>query len=296
MKNIPTPSRHSAQEDLVKAIKRYTYKKESRGHTITEQEITQVLAVYDRYDADRGVASNTLKGNELPGTLIDALEAAYDKTQEGRQLYPLRERLFEGVELCPICGITPPVELDHFLPRSEFKMLSIYPRNLVPLCHACNHTKLAGFGDQDDEESRFIHAYFDIMPDEPFLEASIDMRGGGLVVTFSISTEVELPEGYANRLTRQMTSLNLNDRYEQEVNTYISSHAISLHLQHRVGGQASVESFLSLQARFEKGKFYLNHWRPTLLRALARHNEFTDGGFAQVLPLSDDVLDDIDNL
>ncbi|RZO02746.1 HNH endonuclease [Pseudomonas moorei] len=294
MKNIPMPSRDTVREDLVKAIKRYRYKQQLLGHTITAEEIDQVLAIYDRYDADQGVASDLLKGPRLPRALIDAMEAAYDKTQESRQLYPLRQSLFEGVDLCPICGITPPVELDHFLPRSQFKTLAIYPRNLVPLCHACNHTKLAGFGDEGDDE-RFLHAYFDIMPDEQFLDANIDIQGGGLIVTFSISDHADLPEGYSERLTRQMTSLRLNDRYEREVNSYISSHAVTLHLQHSVGGQDAVRSFLNFQARFERRQFYLNHWRPTLLSALARHDEFTDGGFAQVMPLPRDLLDDIAN-
>lgn len=296
MKNIPIPSRDSVRDDLIKSIATYTYKKELLGHTITEDEIDQVLAIYDRYDADQGVASNALKGTGFPQALIDALEVAFDKTQEKRKLYSLRQRLFEGVDLCPICGITSPVELDHFLPRSKFKPLAIYPRNLVPLCHACNHTKLAGFGDQDNEAARFLHAYFDIIPDEQFLKADIDIQHGALIVTFNISADAELPEGYANRLSRQITSLKLNDRYEREVNIYISSHAVALHLQHNVGGRDFVISFLELQARYERRQFYRNHWRPTLLGALARHDEFTNGGFKDVLPLPDDVLDDIANL
>ncbi|MDH1511347.1 HNH endonuclease [Pseudomonas mosselii] len=296
MKNIPIPSRDSARDDLIKSITTYTYKKEILGHTITEDEINQMLAIYDRYDADQGVASNALKGNGFPQALIDALDGAFDKTQEKRKLYPLRQRLFEGVDLCPICGITPPVELDHFLPRSEFKPLAIYPRNLVPLCHACNHTKLAGFGDQDDEAARFLHAYFDIIPDEQFLQADIEIQQGALTVSFKISVDADLPEGYANRLNRQMSSLKLNDRYEREVNSYISSHAVALHLQYNVGGQDCVRSFLELQARYEVRQFYRNHWRPTLLYSLSRYDEFTNGGFVDVFPLPADVLDDIADL
>lgn len=295
MKNIPIPSRDSVRDDLIKSIATYTYKRQLLGHSITENEIDQVLAIYDLYDADQGVASDALKGTGLPQSLIDALEAAFDKTQEKRKLYSLRQLLFEGVDLCPICGIAPPVELDHFLPRSIFKPLAIYPRNLVPLCHSCNHTKLAGFGDQDDEAARFIHAYFDIIPDEQFLSAEIDMQHGALIVTFNVSVDAELPEGYARRLSRQITSLKLNDRYEREVNIYISSHAVALHLQHNAGGRESVASFLEFQARYERRRFYRNHWRPTLLSALAQHHDFIDGGFKYVLPLPDDVLDDISN-
>jgi len=296
MKNIPLPSRATARSDLIKVIKQYKYRGQFHGHTITEDEITAILAIYDRYDRDLGISSEYLKGSRLPVSLIDALEAAYDKTQENRKLYALRERLFQNVSLCPICGISPPVELDHFLPQSEFKTLAIYARNLVPLCHACNHTKLAGFGEIGDEDSRFIHAYFDILPDEQFLHARIDILGGGLVVEFSIAPQAAIPDGYARRLTKQMETLGLNERYEQEINTYLSSHAVTLHLHNVNGGQNAICKFLKIQARYEQDLFYRNHWRPTLLSALARHDGFTGGGFAEVLPLSEGISNELENL
>ena len=115
-------------------------------------------------------------------------------------------------------------------------------------------------------------------------------------MTFQILATAAVPLDFADRLTQQIASLKLNDRYESEVNTYVSSHAVALHLQRRFGGQHSVRSFLNLQARFETLKFYRNHWRPTLLAALARHDGFTDGGFAEVLPLPADLIDDVANL
>ena len=296
MKNIGIPSRDSARDDLIKSIKQYTYKNKILGHTITKEELDHIISIYDHYDSNRGVASNKLKGKKLPTTLIDALEAAYDKTQEDRKLHSLRKTLFSSISLCPICGIGPPTELDHFLPRSEFKTLSIYARNLVPLCHDCNHAKLAGFGDLNNEDSRFIHAYFDILPDKQFLHADIEILDSGLSVDFTIHPDAELPRGYSKRLSSQFTKLNLNERYNREINNYITSHAITLHLQHNAGGQPFVQSFLNIQANFERGKFYRNHWRPTLLGALARDDHFTDGGFVDVLPIPENILNEIENM
>lgn len=90
-----------------------------------------------------------------------------------------------------------------------------------------------------------------------------------------------------------MKSLKLNQRYESEVNTYICSHAAALHIQYSTDGQQAVRRFLLLQARYEVRAFYKNHWRPTLLSALAGNNGFTAGGFIEVLPMPDDLLDDL---
>lgn len=293
MRNLPLPSRDLVREHLQKAIKTYRYKGETRGHNITLAELDQIIALYDLYDQDRAAPNDAFRGEEFPDTLIDALYKAYDLTQETRKLSSIREILFKNISLCPICGIDPAVELDHHLPRSVFKPLSIYTRNLVPTCHACNHAKLAGFGEQDEDEKRYLHAYFDELPDIRFLVADVEIRDSGLVVRFRILADLELPEGFAERLEEQMTVLKLNERYQQEINLYISSHAVSLHLQYSVSGKDSVRSFLNLQSRHEQRAFYRNHWRPTLLAALAQHDEFIDGGFADVLPLAPDILDDM---
>ena len=296
MRNLPLPSRDSARDDLVKSIRARRYRREDRGHAITPEELNAILALYDRYDRDHAKPCDALKGGAFPKTLTDALYRAYDSTQEGRRLYSVRRLLFSDVDLCPICGIDPVAELDHYLPRSVFKPLAIYTRNLVPMCHACNHAKLAGFGAQGDGETRFLHAYFDKLPDVDFLRAEVAIRDGGLVVEFSIAEDAALPGDYAERIAHQMTALNLNARYEAEVNTYISSHAVALHLQYGIDGAKGVRAFLKLQSRFEMQAFYRNHWRPTLLGALASHDQFTDGGFAAVLPMPKDILDDIASL
>ncbi len=293
MRNLPVPSRDSAENDLTTVIRKYRYRQQILGHAITPDEITEVLSIYDQYDGELGAPHLAFKGETFPASLISALEAAYDKTQKDRLLSPLRDALFTGVGLCPICGIDPATELDHFLPRSVFKPLSIYARNLVPVCHACNHIKLAGFAELDADEHRFVHAYFDTLPDVQFLNAFTEIRDGGLVVEFSVPDEALLPEGFAGRLNNQMTALKLNERYEDEVNNYICGHAASMYLSYDAGGQPEVRRFLRIQARYEVRAFYRNHWRPTLLSALADNDDFTDGGFIVALEIPDDMLEDL---
>ena len=291
MRNLPKPSRDFDRPDLQKSIRRYRYRGDLRGHDITEAEINAVLALYDRYDADCGKASDRLKGENLPESLLEAISAAYEKTQKGRVLHSMRELLFSGVDLCPVCGIDGVVELDHHLPQSIFKPLAIHRCNLVPMCHLCNHAKLAGLGGAGTE---FLHPYYDLLPDLDFLQANVNLVGAALIVSFAIDAAAALPAGFSDRLTGQMHDLNLESRYQQEVNTYVSSHAVALHLAYKGSGQAGVRNMLRLQAQYETTVFHRNHWRPVLLRALSGHDDFTNNGFANVLPIPRQILDDLD--
>ena len=50
-------------------------------------------------------------------------------------------QIMEG-KLCPYCGEKMTVvELDHFLPKGQYPLLSIYSKNLVPSCVECNKYK-----------------------------------------------------------------------------------------------------------------------------------------------------------
>lgn len=295
MRNLPLPSRNDVDKHLKKSITTYKYKGKTLGRNISNAEVSDVIAIYDEYDIAKGSARDALKGDALAPDLREAIYNAYDKTQERRKLYSIRETLFANVTLCPICGIDPVTELDHHLPRSIFSPLAIYTRNLIPVCHLCNNTKLAGFGDQSQGEVAYLHAYFDTLPDVNFLKAVVTLQGSALQVNFEIKDHALLPDGYSERLSDQIRNLKLNARYQDEVNTYITSHTVALHLSYVNRDKQAVRKFLSAQAKVEETAFYRNHWRPTLLFALAGSDEFIDGGFAKVLPVAQEILDDIQN-
>lgn len=46
---------------------------------------------------------------------------------------------------CPICEREVSLEWDHVIPKSKYPLGSLIPINLVPICHYCNHNKLAKF-------------------------------------------------------------------------------------------------------------------------------------------------------
>lgn len=291
MKNLPIPSRESAKDDLIKSVYKWKYKKEEKGYKPSAKEISTILSLYDEYDGGPAIVSDSLRGQGLEPKLLETIHGAYARTNYGRKLEHIRKNAFAKVPLCPICGVDVPSVLDHFLPQAEFKALSIYTRNLIPLCYTCNDVKRAQHPEAPKE--RFIHAYFDRLPDIQFLQADVLILDAGLTAKFSIS-EVEglSPELHA-RLTNQIETLKLNDRYADEINLLISSHVVSLHSSYLVGGRDAVRNFLRRQAAVERERFHQNHWRPVLLSSLADHEGFCGGEFADLLPIPEEVLKEL---
>ncbi|MCA1494452.1 HNH endonuclease [Ensifer sp. NBAIM29] len=262
-------------------MEEYEWKGELRGYPATAADIDNLIGIYDAYDGAFGVAGDALKGEHLDLALRNAVHAAYDFTQIGRKLAVVREVLMAGVEHCPICGISPPRQLDHYLPKSTFKPLAIYPRNLVPICGECNQSKSASASAAPGEQ--FIHAYYETLPDVTFLKA-LASTVNGLVVEFRVREDVGLSPLLFERLSFQLSRLHLNARYAKEINTYLTGHTTALHWCFQSGGGMSVRMFLAAQAAVEFDRFHRNHWRPILLQALAGHDAFCDGDFMLILP------------
>lgn len=282
MRTLPCPSREEAQGHLLRAIETYVHAGIAKGYAASQAEIDSVIAIYDAYDAGLGLPSEALKGGQLLQQLRDAIYSGYDFTQTGGKLASIRSTLMAGVELCPICGIAPPRQLDHHLPRSDYRPLAVYPRNLVPLCQECNQSKSKSAADEPAQQ--FFHPYLETIPDAPFLRAAVAIEGGGLIATFDIDPAAPIQPLARERLSFVLQRLKLNERYAREINIYLTSQATAVRMLFVSAGADGVRGYLLAQADVESRQFHLNHWRPVMLRALAAHAGFCSGEFAVVLP------------
>lgn len=283
MRSLPLPDRDKVREQLAIALEVNERNGEPHGYAVSAAELNAVIALYDAYDAASGEPSEPLKGAALDAALREAIRSSYDLTQRGRRLAAIRIALMQGVEQCPICGISPPRVLDHHLPKAVFHPFAIYVRNLVPLCADCNQFKGAAVG--SDPAERFVHPYFEPLPHTRFLRATVTIENGGLLVEFGIDFGAGLPDLLGRRLDYQLRRLRLNSRYAQEVNTYLVSHVTALRMCFEALGADGVRKFLNGQAKIEFDRFHLNHWRPVLLASLENHEGFCRGAFMSLLPV-----------
>ena len=278
MQYLTCPSRAEARNDLVCALTGIG----NSSYPVTDDQLTDVVTLYDCYDIVNGLSNAALKGDTLVEALREAIRSAYDLTQEGRRLRSIRSSLMRGVEFCPICGISAPHELDHYLPKSIFPTPAIYVRNFIPICGICNKKKIGAV--EHDGAGGFVHVYFGEYLEERILTAGVSIEDGGLIVEFGIDPEVEMSEDVRGKLTYYLQRFDLNKRYAREFNVYMAGHSTGLSVVYQAGGAAAVRKYLDCQTKVEETCFYINHWRPVLLSSLSEHENFCEGGFRDVLP------------
>jgi hypothetical protein len=249
--------------------------------TLTEQQ-TALLEVYAIYTAQRGRSTFALLAPGLGVPFLEALFDAYNEVQDGRRLSGLRGQLKIGVQKCPYCGFGEVRDLDHHLPRSIYKALAIYPRNLIPCCPTCNNKKRA-IADEDPN-FQFPHIYLDELPATQFLFAAPDVSEQGIRVSFTVIQGDDMSNDLFARLTFHLGRLELNRRYESEVVNFLTSQRTALE-QAGEAGEDVLREFLLRSWENSKRDYGMNHWQTALLQGLSTSHVFCAGGFRYCLGL-----------
>jgi len=256
----------------------FTYADENKKYNFSALEITEIDKLYSHYDSVKAVACAELEGLALGKNLLNAIHTAYNETQQGGRLNFLRNELLLNAITCPCCGISVPDELDHYLPKEDYRGLSIYVRNLIPYCHKCNNKKRTVSGLNPEE--RFINAYFDDLPmDKQFFFAKAILNGKNLRFEFQVHKIDGLDDQLVTQMNFQMTRVDLRKRLGRELNNYFSLLSSFVQVAYEIGGKLSVQKNLELAAKKQIADFGINHWRHAVIAALAEHDGFCDGGF-----------------
>jgi hypothetical protein len=242
-----------------------TYVNDTPVYALSAAEWAAIKLVYQLYEQ--------LGGQPHPGlrpAALDAarpyLHAAYDQVQIGGRLATYRNHLLASTDACPYCGFGELKDLDHFLPRSIYGELSIYPHNLIPSCGPCNNAKRTVVPGGADGPG-LIHPYFQALPDLDFLTADVTFEGGSLSVLYRIDAAMLAPD-LASKLHFQLVRLKLNHRYTAQINKFVSEQRTGI-LMLRDLGAHKVREFLQRNAASLARSFHRNDWRAALMRALA---------------------------
>lgn len=104
MWRLGKPALDSALQDIDKIIR-------ASGNRLDDTIKPKMQYVIRMYDQNKGsIASSVL--NRFTCDEGDLIHNMYgSKTYEGQELYYIREELFNGVDLCPLCGKRPKTDL-----------------------------------------------------------------------------------------------------------------------------------------------------------------------------------------
>jgi 5-methylcytosine-specific restriction endonuclease McrA len=219
----------------------------------------------------------------------DDLYWAYDnrlaeKDHNGRQFYELLREIDDDFG-CPSCLRREIEALDHYLPRSKYKHLSVTPANLVPVCNICNNIKRAHA--PANEEDHLLHPYFDDLGTFEWLRVTLTEEEGAPVV-FRVEPPARWNEVLSLRAERHFTKFRLGKLYSKQVTRFLNNIRLTLSEVFEAGGTAAVRAQLQDYLRsWNRGNS--EPWNSAALAAWIESDWFCGGGFGALELAHDDM-------
>lgn len=236
------------------------------GKVISSTEGTTLSDIYRLYDKNRGNIQSS-DNDKCSVEVQNKLYRMYNqKIYEGHELYYIREELFKSVYKCPMCGIGEPSQLDHQLPKSKYKSLSLCRLNLVPVCSVCNNKK------SDKDSARFIHPYYQDFPNNKiFLVANIYIDEKKHIISWKYEFDLRgMEDNLREKINYQATVIDLLSRLQKESNLFISD----IFCCSKFESVEELKYFLKEEFNKKLRIYKLNDWRTVLLYALFTSPKF----------------------
>ncbi|MBQ1035876.1 HNH endonuclease [Micromonospora sp. C81] len=273
MYSLTPPNRDDWEDFLVMCTRRAP-----ENRSVLSGVSAQVEAAYVDYHRQYQKPSR-LSAISITKEQSDALKGNFDLFDVGRPFRTLRTQLMAEARnrKCPMCGHRDVATLDHFLPKSVYPEYSALSINLVPVCPYCNNEKGNKLGDAAGR--RFIHAYYDTLPETELLVADVTVDSS-VFVTFRIDRPSGFADPLIDNLEYHFKELKLGECFESEAFDELTGRAGTFHYQYaNNGGEQGLAAMLSVEAVSERRKAGLNSWRVALYNALARNRDFCSSGF-----------------
>lgn len=175
---------------------------------------------------------------------------------------------------CPICAHRIVSNLDHYLPKTKYPLLSVAPINLIPSCLDCNKIKIANSPKSSEEET--IHPYFDNIEDEMWLFARVNES-----MPASLSFEVKKPDNWSelliSRVQYHFVTFELNKLYISNSSSELVNIKFSLTKLYTLGGAVAVKNHLLEMAESYRNA-HVNSWQTAMYLALVKSEWFCESG------------------
>ncbi|MDO6534826.1 HNH endonuclease [Alteromonas stellipolaris] len=178
---------------------------------------------------------------------------------------------------CPFCGYCDVDQLDHYLPKSKYPLLTVLPLNLVPSCPYCNGGKNAEIAERPEEQ--ILHPYYDhslIMETQWIFASVIHTRPA--VIQYFVKTPTHFDPIASRRVANHFEKNNLAARYSTQAADQLSTLPYTLKDFYSNGGAENVREHLLRQYQAEYQRFK-NSWQTAMYLALAEDSWFCSGGF-----------------
>lgn len=183
-------------------------------------------------------------------------------------------------EKCPLCNQRIADTLDHYLPKSEYPILSVSPFNLIPACTPCNKGKLINYPSNSEEET--LHPYFDNIETEKWLKCEL-ISTNPMIFNYFVFP----PSGWnlllVNRVKNHFDSFKINKLYKTHASEEFEN--IKLHLEKLyINGKTLLLKEHLLDAYNSRNQIDKNSWQTAFYESLFNNQDFCNGKFTQKTP------------
>ena len=261
MWTLPKPLLDDAIADVASVIAKSDEK-------LTDADGVILKLLYKLYDNNNGSITSA-DDKRITKDKRDVLYSLYGKTQQGGALNNIRKELFRNIDYCPMCGISAPSQLDHQMPREDFRSLSVCRMNLVPTCSICNNKK------RKEDPSKFIHPYYaQALNNVPFFEIEIHSSPvtHRMSWKFNINKQIIPDRNLATRIESQVSVIKLFRRLYKETNIMLSDI-----LNADILSQEQLDFVLNYEYRkyANNNRYGMNDWHCVFLKSLIDSPHFT---------------------
>ena len=213
--------------------------------------------LYQDYDRQGGNVTDA-QLRAVTDDKAEAIQGQYLKTYDGELLNYIRKELIDPVQLCPCCSNSSDFTLDHYMPQSTYKALSVCRLNLIPMCGVCNNLK------NGKAYSNFLHAYYDRVPEKGIIKAKVKVIRNRFVVKLTIDYSVITDHVICNKVKQQVEELQIIPRLDKAVQQFIANLCISCNCTNNIGLKRWLDEMI---LSFDKS-YGITDWRSAVLRGI----------------------------
>jgi len=121
---------------------------------------------------------------------------------------------------CPLCEVNIAGTMDHYLPKSQYQLFAVHPKNLIPCCSICNGHKSSGQITKDGKRV-FWNAYLDNPPIQNYIVCYVYLDGSGLPKAKFMLQQNGIEDDLYNRIEATIKDAHILETYEKAANKKI---------------------------------------------------------------------------
>lgn len=199
-----------------------------------------------------------------------------DERHASRKIY---DSIKASALKCPLCGFGEIYEVDHYLPKSEFPVFSVFSDNLIPCCHPCNHGKLTAYANTAGQQT--LHPYYDEFEIEGFRWLYVDFVSNQdkFEITYYVDPPKAVNSVSYSRIFTHFKQFKLENRFKKHALSEMVTILDSLRQEFpNLGSQLDVQAHLKDEAK-RRLKRHINAWDSALYDALSQNIPFIGGNY-----------------